>query len=224
MLTLLLATLTVAAPKPAPAPQPKAGHYYRAEFAQRVAAGTFDPDEYVTHREPTIRWTPPRADVDHGQEVTRRPVRAVKTGTVAGWEAKVEGAWVPVTVRVLAPDRLETDLGGTLETWVRLPYAFEELARRAEEARSAEQRKALIGQYVDGAGRTLTLGPRTGFRLWRCLESCRRDARAWCVMHQRKTYRVDGAALVEVAPPEGLCPDGRAFEPKPDAARFARKP
>lgn len=219
MLTLLLASLTVAAPPAAP----RAGHYYRAPFVESVAAGTFDPERYVTHREPNLRWTPPRLSVDHGQEVTNLQVRSVRTGTTTRWESKgSEGGWTSITVRVLGPDRFETDVAGTLETWVRLPTAFDELARKTQEARTAEQRRALVGRYTDAAGAALVLGPKTGFRLSRCLESCRSNSRAWCVVHKRVTYRLDGEALVEVAPPEGLCPDGLAFEPKADGRRFQR--
>ncbi len=218
MLTLLLASLTVAAPPAAP----RAGHYYRAPFVESVAAGTFDPETYVAHREPSLRWTPPRVSIDHGQEVTTAQVRSVRTGTTSRWEAKGEAGWAPVWVRVLGPDRFETDLAGTRETWVRLPTAFEELARKTQETRTAAQRRALIGRYADASGAALVLGPKTGFKLSRCLESCQATPRAWCVVHQRVTYRLDGEALVEVGPPAGLCPDGLAFEPKADGRRFLR--
>jgi hypothetical protein len=103
-----------------------------------------------------------------------------------------------------------------------LPYAFDELARRTREARTVAERAKLIGRYVDAQGRTIVLGPKTGFVLKRCLESCEMTKRAWCVVHKRVTYRWDADALTEVAPPPGLCPDGMAFEPKADAAKYTR--
>lgn len=217
MITLLVA-LTVAAP----AQGPKAGHYYRAAFADSVARGTFDPDAYVTHREPSLRWTPPRLSVDFGQEILTRATRRTRTGTVTTWAMQVDGAWVPLHLRALAPDRIETDAAGAREVWVRLPSGFEELARKTRETRTAAKRAALVGRYVDASGDAVVLGPKTGFKLHTCLESCRVEARSWCVVHRRVTYRLDGDALVEVAPPPGLCPDGKAFEPKADGRRWVR--
>lgn len=215
MLATVLVALTVGAPQP--------GHYYREAFAQQVERGTFDPETYVAHREPSLRWTPPRLTIDHGQEVQTRTLRSTRTGTVTRWSSRpAGGAWTTLELRELGPGRIETDAAGTREIWVRLPSAFAELARQTQETRTAAQRRALIGRYTDGQSTPLVLGLRTGFRLSRCLLSCRADSRAWCVVHQRVTYRLDGDALVEVGPPEGLCPDGLAFEPKADGKRFTR--
>lgn len=219
MLTLVLALTVAAAPPPA---QPKAGHYYRQAFAEQVARGEFDPDRYVTHREPSLRWTPPRATVDFGQERQTSRLRRVRTGTTARWERQRDQGWEPVELRVVDDRTLETDLAGQLERWVRLPSAFEELARKTHERRTAAKRASILGRYVADDGARVELGAKTGFKLLRCLESCQPAGRAWCVVHKRVTYRVSEDALVEVDGPAGLCPDGAAFEPKPDGRRYSR--
>lgn len=215
MIATLLVALTVGAPQP--------GHYYRAAFAEQVAQGTFDPEAYVDHSEPSLRWTAPRITIDYGQTTETRALRSTRTGTTTAWQSRAgKGPWTPLLVRELGPGRIETDVTGTREVWVRLPSAFPELARQTQEARTAAQRKALIGRYADAEGHVLALGPKTGFKLSHCLLSCRSEARSWCVVHQRVIYRLDGEALVEVGPPGGLCPDGLAYEPKTDGKRFTR--
>jgi len=218
MLMILCATLALTA-----TPAPKAGHYYREAFAASVADKTFDPDGYVTHREASIRLTPPRATVDHGQTGASLELRSTKTGTITRWEAR-EGkeAWKAITLDVLASDKIRTDLAGELGVWVRLPEAFDALATKTRAERTKAQRLALVGRYKAADGTTITLAMNTGFKLTRCLESCNTNARAWCVTHKRVSYVLNDGALDEVGPPAGVCPDAPAFEKKEGARHFVR--
>ncbi|MFO0725261.1 MAG: hypothetical protein U1E65_15875 [Myxococcota bacterium] len=220
-LALLASLLLPASPTP--------GTYYRPAFALAVKHGSFDPDTYGDHREPSLRWAPPKLIRDLGQEVEAAELRWTNTGSSAAVEMRSEasGEWRPCRLRVVAPDRIETDLiGGHLETWVRLPEDFEGLAKRARAQRTAARKKQLLGAYKAEDGALVRLEARVPFELMRCYQGCQRDAARWCVSLKNDTWLIDDAnqTLTETAGPEGVCPDGRAFEPKKGARIFRRSP
>ena len=219
MLVLWAALLVGATPKP--------GVYYRAAFAAEVERGAFDPDTYVTHREPSLSFNPPMISLDSGQEIERRRVRWTKSGTVSLAESRGVDAtdWTPCVMRVSGRDRIDTDLlDGALETLVRLPLSFEALAKRERARRTELRRQAVIGLSRAGDGRQIRLEAKTPFEIHRCLPSCRREKATWCVSLGPTTWQLDdeNQHLTEVLGPAGLCPDGRAFEPMAGARRYQR--
>lgn len=206
----------------APPVSPRAGHYYRAAFVDQVRSGTFDPDTYVAHREPSVRWSFPTATIDFGQEKLELELRYTTTGTTVTLETRrpKDGRWAPRQHQAIDRSRLVTDLlGGGPETLVRLGHDFETLARHARDRNGAALRHRLNGRYVSTSGDAVVIDARATIR--KCLESCQRPVP--CVELSGVHYRLDGErVLVEVAPPLGLCPDGPAFEPKADGRRFER--
>lgn len=219
MLVVWAALLASATPKP--------GVYYRAPFAAAVERGEFDPDTYVTHREPSLSFNPPVVSVDSGQEVERLRLRWTKSGTVSLAESRGADAteWTPCVMRVSGRDRIETDLlDGAVEILVRLPLSFEALAKRERAKRTELRRRALWGLYVASDGRRLQLDAKTPFEIHRCLPSCQRAKATWCVSLGANTWQLDdqNQVLTEVQGPAGLCPDGQAFEPLAGARRYQR--
>lgn len=206
---------------------PKPGVYYREAFAAEVERGAFDPDRYVTHREPSLSFNPPNVSVDSGQEVERRRVRWTRSGTVSLAESRGADAtdWTPCVMRVSGRDRIDTDLlDGEVQTLVRLPLSFEALAKRERARRTEARRNVVVGTYRAVDGRQIRLSAKAPFEIHRCLPSCQREKATWCVSLGAATWLLDddNQHLTEVLGPAGLCPDGRAFEPMAGARRYQR--
>ncbi|MCK6458821.1 MAG: hypothetical protein L6Q95_02880 [Planctomycetes bacterium] len=207
-------------------PPPQPGTYYRAAFAEAVEQGTFDPDAYVTHREPSVSFEPPAVRVDTGQEMVLSWVRWTRSGTVAVAERRGEDTdWAPCVLRARDARRLDTDLlGGGVETLVLLPLGFEALAERERAKRTELRRRSVQGLYVATDGRQVRLEAETPFEIHRCLPSCQRERATWCVSLGASTWLLDeqDRQLTEVRRAGRLCPGGRAFEPKVGARTFQR--